>query len=116
MRILIASLVLLSIISCKKEKKENGLLLSNSSWNLYFKHNSTFNFYAQSHLYFDSDKKVTNFRNADTLHGEWESKGNNLSIIFNNGDKYNGNAITPDSLSGTLIASGNNGVWYAIRK
>lgn len=116
MRTLLASLVIVSVLSCKKETPDNGLAFSNTNWNLYFKHNSSFTFYAQSRLAFDANKGVTNFRFSDTLTGDWTSMGNAVTINFSNGDTYKGTAITADSLSGTLTASGSEGVWYATKQ
>ncbi len=115
MRLLFMSIILLSLISCKKETTTTGISLSNTNWELHFKNNSTFSFYAQSRLIFDENNHVNNFRFSDTLTGVWNSEGNSVILQFSNGDIYKGKAITVDSLSGTLTASGNSGIWYAIK-
>ena len=115
-RVFILFLVL-SIFSCKKKAEDdNGLPLGETNWNLHFKNNSTFSFYAESKLYFLIDSSVKNYRSADTISGTWKSKANTVTISFNNGDIYTGSAITADSIYGTLTASGNNGVWYATKR
>lgn len=116
MRVLVISLLLLAMASCKKEKASQGLALNNTNWELHFKNNSTFSFYAQSRLIFDENKRVSNFRFSDTLVGAWISEENTVTLQFTNGDTYKGKAITSDSLSGTLTAYGSSGVWYAIKK
>lgn len=114
-RISVFILFLSIFISCKK-CKENSISLTNSRWDLFFKNNSTFTFYAESELYFITSNSVLNYRNFDTLSGNWILDNNKLSIEFNNDDQYTSDYISQDSLSGTLKASGNNGVWYAKRK
>ncbi|HRH57844.1 MAG TPA: hypothetical protein PLS10_09335 [Chitinophagales bacterium] len=108
--------VILSVLSCKKKTEDiTGLSLGETNWNLHFKNNNTFSFFAISHLYFKENKDVYNYRSADTISGKWKSSGSSVTITFNNGDIYNGSAVTSDSLTGTLTASGNNGVWYATK-
>ncbi|HOY41208.1 MAG TPA: hypothetical protein PK546_06260 [Chitinophagales bacterium] len=116
--ILLFSLVIFINISCKKGciEGEQGLPLENTNWNLYFKNNSTFTFFAESQLYFNANKEVVNYRSADTINGNWESSNSDVTLTFSNGDIYNGTAITSDSISGTLTASGNNGIWYATKR
>ncbi len=116
MRVLFISVIILSLISCKKEKNAKGISLSNTNWELHFKNNSTFSFYAQSRLVFDGNNHVNNFRFSDTLSGTWNAVGDAVTLQFTNGDTYNGKAITADSLSGTLTAYGSSGLWYAIKK
>ena len=102
--------------SCKKNCDSNANELNETHWNLYFKNNQTFNFYAESELYFIENKTIENYRNFYTIYGNWIVSGNTLSINFNNGDKYLGSLFTNDSISGTLTTVGNNGVWYATKK
>ena len=117
MQRLFISLLVFTALSCKKNTQEDaGLALGETNWNLHFKNNSTFNNYAESQLFFKADKNVQNYRNFDTISGTWKSTASNVTITFDNGDIYNGTAITSDSISGTLTASGNNGVWYATRR
>ncbi len=109
--------LVLACFSCNKNVQEDlGLPLGETKWNLYFKNNSTFSFFAQSQLHFNSNKSVKNYRNFDSLTGTWKSKTDIVTINFDNGDIYNGTAITIDSISGILTASGNNGIWYAIKQ
>ncbi|HNM31641.1 MAG TPA: hypothetical protein PKM51_02730 [Chitinophagales bacterium] len=115
MRVLVISLLLLAMAACKKEKASQGLALNNTNWELHFKNNPSFSFFAKSQLVFDGNKRVSNFRFSDTLVGTWNTEGNAVTLQFTNGDTYKGKAITADSLSGTLTASGNSGVWYAIK-
>lgn len=107
----------LSIFSCKKGciEGEQAFQLNETKWDLFFKNNNTFSFYAKSEIYFKENKTIENYRNFDTIYGTWTSTENNLSINFNNGDKYIGSLITSDSISGTLTSAGNNGVWYATK-
>ena len=107
---------LISFVACKKEKNATGISLSNTNWELHFKNNSTFSFYAQSRLVFDGNNHVNNFRFSDTPSGTWNAVGDAVTLQFTNGDTYNGKAITADSLSGTLTAYGSSGLWYAIKK
>lgn len=117
MQRLFISVFIFCAIACKKHTQEpSGLPLGETNWNLHFKNNNTFTFFAESHLYFKSSKDVENFRSVDTIAGTWKSAGHEVTITFNNGDIYTGTAITSDSISGTLSASGNNGVWYAIKR
>lgn len=116
MQKLFFTFLILSVLSCKKKTEDdNGLPLGETSWNLHFKNNSTFSFFAESNLYFKENKDVYNYRSADTISGTWKSTGNSVIITFDNGDIYNGAAVTSDSITGTLSASGNNGIWYATK-
>lgn len=109
--------ILFILFSCKKNCDNNSPnSLSETKWNLYFKNNNTFDFFAESDLYFKENKTIENYRNFDTVYGNWVANENTLTINFNNGDKYIGTLITNDSISGTLTAAGNNGVWYATKK
>lgn len=117
MRNLFILICILSIISCKKNKNNNlAFTLNETNWNLFFKTNTTFDFYAKSSLYFRQDNTVDNYRNFDTLSSTWTLDANTVAFNFSNGEKYIGTVITIDSIAGTLTSSGNNGVWYAIRK
>lgn len=117
MQKLFIGLLLLSVFSCKKKTDNNtGFPFGGTNWNLHFKNNPTFSFFAESELYFDSDTSVQNYRNVDTVSGSWKSTPTTVTIDFYNGDVYNGTVITNDSISGTLSASGNSGVWYATRR
>lgn len=104
------------LLSCRKCKHAPVLSLQDSSWQLHFKNNSTFTFYAEAMLYFRADDSVFDYRNFDTLKGRWRQDQNQVYMNFNNGDAYSGTIQTADSLSGTLTASGNNGDWYALKK
>ena len=108
--------LILMFFSCKKNCDNNANELNETHWNLYFKNNQTFNFFAESDLYFKENKSIENYRNFDTVYGSWNTSGNTLNINFNSGDKYVGSLITKDSISGTLTTAGNNGVWYATKK
>ena len=109
--------MILSVLSCKKKTQDDiGLPLGETNWALHFKNNSTFTYFAESYLYFKANKEVNNYRNADTVSGTWKSVSKNVTITFNNGDIYNGTAVTAESIAGTLTASGNNGTWYAIKQ
>ncbi len=109
--IVVASL----LFSCKKNC-HSVISLQETHWDLYFKNNSSFNFYATSDLYFKADKTAENYRNFDTVLGNWSQDNSAVSISFNTGDQYTGTIITNDSISGTLTASGNDGVWYAKKR
>ena len=116
MQKLAITFLILSVLSCKKKTDDvAGLALGETNWNLYFKNNSTFSFFAESHLYFKENKDVINYRSADTVSGKWKSIGSSVKITFDNGDIYNGSAVNSDSISGTLTASGNSGIWYATK-
>lgn len=117
MKKLIIPLLMLAALSCKKESADDtGLALGETNWELHFKNNSSFTFFAVSQLYFKANRDVDNYRSADSVSGTWKSKSNTVIISFDNGDVYTGTAITPDSISGALSASGNNGIWYALRR
>ena len=110
-------LIILGAFSCKKNTDDNtGFPFSGTNWNLYFKNNNTFTFFAESELYFTSDTTVQNYRSSDTVSGRLKSTPTTVTINFEDGDVYNGTIITNDSISGTLSASGNSGVWYATRR
>lgn len=113
-RISLLLLAFTAFLSCKK-CNDDTIGLTGSRWNLFFKNNSTFTFYAEAELNFKTNSSVENYRNFDTLTGNWLLENNTISIAFNNGDQYNGILITSDSISGTLTASGNNGFWYATK-
>lgn len=117
MRNLFILFFLFMIFSCKKNNdgQNTSFSLSETNWKLYYKQNTTFNFYALSKLYFKQNNTVDNYRNFDTISGTWTLNTKEVYFNLDNGDKFKGTAITNDSISGTLIASGNNGVWYAIR-
>ncbi len=117
MRNLFILFFVLITFSCIKHQNDNAasISLSETYWKLYYKNNTSFDFYAKSNLYFKQNNLVDNSRNFDTIPGTWSVNTNKVSINFNNGDKYTGTAITNDSMVGTLSASGNNGVWYATR-
>ena len=103
--------------SCKKCKDNFSVVsLPETKWDLYYKNNSTFTFYAKSLIYFKENKSIDNYRNFDTVTGNWEVNENIVSINFDSGDKYSGEVFTDDSISGTLTASGYNGVWYAKKR
>lgn len=106
---------LLIVFSCKKNCVDKAQL-NETHWNLYFKNNNTFNFYAEAELYFKEDKSAINYRNFDTIYGDWITKENTVTINFKSGEKYTGNIITNDSISGTLTTAGNSGIWYATKK
>ena len=107
----------IAAFSCKKKSDDNNLsVLNETHWKLYYKNNNTFSFYAASEIYFKENKSIDNYRNFDTLYGEWSENSNIVIIDFNNGDSYSGTLITNDSISGTLTATGSNGVWYATKK
>jgi hypothetical protein len=109
--LILCSVVLLG--ACKK-KKIQVTDYTGTHWRLFFKNNPTFSFFAESKLYFKDEANVDNYRNFDTLYGQWVvDDDNTLTIHFTNGDQYIGTVISSDSLSGTLKASGNNGVWSA---
>ena len=83
------------LFSCKKPVD-----LSETHWTLYYKHNPTFSFYAESDLYFKKD----NIKKK-------------LNIYFTNDDKYEGTIVSADSITGTLLLpSGDHGTWFAKRK
>jgi hypothetical protein len=109
---------LLIAFSCKKKCADHTstISLNETRWNLHYKNNTTFNFYAESELYFKQNQTVYNYRNFDTIAGNWNANARTVTLNFNNGDQFSGTAITSDSISGTLTAAGNNGVWYATRK
>jgi hypothetical protein len=106
------------LFSCKKHNDDNtsSIILNDTRWNLHYKNNNTFSFFAESELFFKQNKNIDNYRNFDTISGNWSATNNTITINFNNGDKYTGTAISNDSISGTLTASGSNGTWYAVRK
>lgn len=106
----------LFLFSCKKCKHPAVSSLRETQWDLYFKNNSSFTFYAHSTLYFRGDDSIFNYRNFDTVSGTWNENSNHVSIDFNNGDRYSGTILSTDSISGTLSASGNQGIWYAKKK
>lgn len=106
-----------SFFSCKKNcAKINDENISETHWDLFYKYNSTFTFFAQSKLYFKSDNTVQNFRSADTTEGSWSQNNSAIELKFTNGEQLNGFLINTDSLSGTSKVAGNTGVWYAIKK
>lgn len=107
--------MLFFLASCKEENEEADFPLGETNWQLYFKHNNTFSFFAESVLSFSDNNTVLNYRNADTVSGIWNTKGKTLTINFEDGDVYLGNIILDDSISGILSASNNNGIWYAVR-
>ena len=106
----------LLLFSCKKKCTYIPVSLSETHWDLYFKNNSSFTFYATSLLYFKANDSIYNYRNFDTVSGTWNVNQDIVYIDFVNGDKYSGNIISDDSINGTLTASGNSGVWYAEKK
>lgn len=100
------------LFSCKKPVD-----LSETHWTLYYKHNPTFSFYAESDLYFKKDNIIENARNFDTLTGTWYADKKKLNIYFTNDDKYEGTIVSSDSITGTLLLpSGDHGTWFAKRK
>mgnify|MGYP000849539508 FL=1 len=113
MKKLILVILIASNFSCKK----NCVDLNDTHWTLFYKHNSTFNYYAESDLYFKNDNSIENYRNFDTILGTWMSDKKKLKIQFNNDDEYEGTIVSSDSMAGTLILPhGDHGVWYAKRK
>ncbi len=109
------------ILSCEKNNSNNTTVinqypLSGTNWDLYYKSNSTFTFYALSKIDFKSDSTCLNYRNFDTLVGTWRQNNASLNISFSNGDKYNGTFYSIDSITGTTVVTGNNGLWYANKK
>ena len=117
MRKLFILSLLLAFFSCKKNEDNNAatIALSETHWNLHYKYNNTFNFFAVSNLYFKQNNTIDNYRNFDTISGAWSAIKDSVTLNFSNGEKYTGTAITDDSISGTLTAIGNTGVWYAVR-
>lgn len=114
--VLLFCIIAIATISCKKKKnEETSFSLKNTNWQLYYKSNNTFNFFALSHLSFKADYSVINYRNSDTLSGTWELDNSAVSVYYRNGDVYKGTLITTDSMSGTFTAFGSNGIWYAVR-
>ncbi|MFN8238543.1 MAG: hypothetical protein U0T77_10270 [Chitinophagales bacterium] len=114
MRYLLFIFCTILLLSACKKKKTTVADFTGTHWRLHFKNNPTFSFFAESELFFKDATNVDNYRNFDTLYGTWAvDDDNNLSVKFDNGDLYTGTLITDDSLSGTLKASGNNGVWNA---
>jgi hypothetical protein len=115
MKYLVLLLLATSILSCKK-KCASTISLADTQWDLYFKNNNTFNFFAKSLVRFNKNDSAYNYRNFDTIAGTWKQNNAFMEIDFANGDVYTGIIATSDSISGTLTASGNNGVWYAIKE
>ena len=114
MRYLLLIICSVALLGACKKKRTTIADYSGTHWRLHFKNNSTFTFFAESELYFKDASNVDNYRNFDTLFGTWAvDQDNTLSIQFNNGDRYTGTPAGTDSLSGTLTASGNNGLWNA---
>ena len=110
-RYLLFFILSMFLFSCKK--KNSIASLRETHWNLFYRNNNTFTFYALSEIYFKANDSVENERNFDTLRGAWTQSEDNMAIYFDNGDEYTGKLITNDSLAGTLTASGNHGDWYA---
>lgn len=112
MKNILLLIIVSTLFSCKKD-----INLSETHWTVYFKHNSTFNYYAVSEFYFKNNDSVYNYRNFDTIKGRWILNNKKLNIDFLNDDKYEGNVVSSDSISGALLLpSGDHGVWYAKRK
>src|SRR4051812_24846354 len=87
------------LISCKKENNAATTSLRETHWNLFYKNNNTFTFFAQSEIYFKSNDSAENDRNFDTIRGSWSQSNASVNIHFNNGDAYTGKVITSDSIS-----------------
>src|SRR4051812_15374352 len=109
--------ILLLLFSCKKKcDNMNVISLSETNWDLYFKNNPAFTFFAKTHLYLKQDSTFDNYEAFDSTYGKWSQNNTDIKFNFDNGARYSGSIITADSLSGTLTVAGSNGVWYALKK
>ncbi|MFN8283587.1 MAG: hypothetical protein U0U67_10260 [Chitinophagales bacterium] len=112
MKNIVLLLFVFLLFSCKKD-----INLSETHWTLYYQYNSTFNFYAESDLYFKQNYDLENYRNFDTVSGTWYVNKKNVNFYFVNDDRYEGKIINADSMTGTLLLPhGDHGVWHAKRK